>query len=206
MSDEKQTTQNNEEEMVKPFTIDHEYVMQNQQNSMVPTGNSDSDDSVADELQVPDKGNKEKSQDNKPKKKSIKDKVKPLSKEPEPKSGLKKMFNILPEGMADPNHKKYLVLLYITSTEDNIEDGKDFFFENGRQAVYDRIKGMLENNWNIDCMRSLVFVDSPKITIASHTTIYSFMRDVREQKKVIDDSSFDIEDYYYEVDEEESEE
>lgn len=205
MSEEKKTTSETQEQ-VKPFVIDHEYAMKAQQNSMVPSdGNDNEESSVADELKVPEK--KKENEEPKPKKKTVKEKLPTPSKEPAPKSGLKRMFNILPEGMIDPNHKKYLVLLYITSTVDNLEDGKDFFFENGRQATYDRIKHLLENDWQVDCMKSLVFVDSPKVTIATRTSVYTFMKDVREQKKVIDDTSFDIEDYYYEVDDkEESEE
>ena len=102
----------------------------------------------------------------------------------------------------DPNRKLYLLLLIITSDVDNQEDENTFKFIKGRQEVYDYIKGELEAGVNLDCMKSLVLVDSPKISISKGVSVYSFMNDMRERGNVIDVSSFDIEDYFYEVDEE----
>ena len=193
MEENKSTTQ----EQIKPFTIDHDYAMRNQQSSMVP-GESNDEQSVADDLKIPDKEIKK--TDTIPE-----EKVEELKKRPTLRDGMKKMFSLLPEGSKDPNHKMYLVLLYIPSMEDNIEDSKDFFFKTGRQAVYDRIKELLEENPNIDCMKSLIFVDSPNITISNRTSVYSFMKDVRERKSVIDDTSFDIRDFYYDPGDEDTE-
>ena len=37
MSEENKVTE--EKELIKPFTIDHDAIMQNQQNAMIPSGN-----------------------------------------------------------------------------------------------------------------------------------------------------------------------
>lgn len=205
MSEENKVTE--EKELIKPFTIDHDAIMQNQQNAMIPSGNdNENGESVADQLHIPN-AKHENTNDNtksKPNKKQKNQEKEEESKDS--KSGLRRMFDILPEGAANPNKKMYLVLLYINSNTDNVEDEKDFFFEVGRQAVYSRIRDMLVDGVDIDCMKSLIFVDSPMITISARTTVYSFMKTVREQNKVIDETSFDIEDYYYDIEDSESEE
>ena len=181
-----------QEEMVKPFNIDYEEANKRQQASMVPSSSSQDKKSIADDLNINTEDEKE------PETQSDNGEDKPKGK----KSPLQKMFDILPPGSKDPNRKLYLLLLIITSDVDNQEDENTFKFIKGRQEVYDYIKGELEAGVNLDCMKSLVLVDSPKISISKGVSVYSFMNDMRERGNVIDVSSFDIEDYFYEVDEE----
>lgn len=109
--------------------------------------------------------------------------------------------------MAKSGEKMYLVL-YVYTCQIG-EDVHDFEFIVGRQATYDRIKELLtssDEDEQLDAMRSLVFVDSPKIQISKRLSIYSFMKDMKLNNKINDDTSFDINDYYYEVDENEEQE
>ena len=190
-----------DEKLIKPFTIDHDGVAKTQVESMVPTEDSKISN-IADELKIPEKQDE----------KSILLKNKTDYKEEKKTKGVLeaakktmiKPFEILAEGAADPTRKLYLVLLYIGSDSDNEEDTKDFFFVKGRQAVFNAIKDALEN-YNVDAMRSLIFVDSPKVTISTKTTVYQFMKDMINTNKVINDTNFDINDYYYEIDDTENE-
>lgn len=101
---------------------------------------------------------------------------------------------------AKAGEKMYLVL-YVYTCQSG-EDIHDFEFIIGRQDTYDKIKELLINSdtdEQLDAMRSLVFVDSPKIQISNRLSIYSFMKDMKFNGKIDDDTSFDINDYYYEV-------
>lgn len=109
----------------------------------------------------------------------------------------KKPFSILPAGVADPNKKLYLLLLYINNESDNTENEKDYCFIRGRQEVFDFIVQNLHAEYNIDCMKSLIYVDSPRVKISTRTSIYKFMKDMINTNKVINTTGFDIEDYYY---------
>lgn len=103
-------------------------------------------------------------------------------------------------------NKLYLLLLYITSSDDNVEEEHIFKFVRGRQNAYDALKELLETEGNVDCMKSRVLVDSPKIQISHKCSVFTFMRDMKERKLIEDDSRFDIYDYYYEEAEEDGEE
>ena len=108
---------------------------------------------------------------------------------------------------AKSGDKMYLVL-YVYTSQDG-EDIRDFEFITGRQNTYDRIKELLiatEDCEQLDAMKSLVFVDSPKIQISNRLNAYTFMKDMRLNNKIVDDTSFDINDYYYEVDNNEEKE
>lgn len=181
-------------EMVKPFVIDHDAIGDIQKNSMVPDSD-DTEKSVADELKIPEKKKDEKEIMKEEEKKEEKPQKKLLE---SAKKAMIKPFEILAEGAADPTQKMYLVLLYINSNDDNVEDSKDFFFIRGRQDVFDALKDALEN-YNADAMRSLIFVDSPKVTISTRTSVYKFMKDMIDTNRVLNDSDFDIQDYYYDI-------
>lgn len=189
-------------EQVRPFVIDHEAASKMQKATMVLT-QSEGKKSVADDLIVSEAEEKQ------PKKKSQKQpKVKIQSEEkkiPEEKSTLQRMFNILPPGSKDPNRKLYLLLLVITGTKDNEEDEHTFKFIHGRQEVYDFIKKDLEAGVEIDCMKSLIIVDSSRVPISKGVPVYTFMKDAKDRETVIDVSSFDIQDYYYELPDEDKE-
>lgn len=117
---------------------------------------------------------------------------------------LKDVFSILPEGSEDPNQKLYLVLFYIQDAIDNMEEEQQFKFIRGRQSVYDYIKEQLQSGVAIDCMRSLIFVDSPNIRISHRCSIFVFMSDMKVKNLIIDDTSFDINDWKYDIEDIES--
>lgn len=185
-------TVSSEKEMVSPFTMDHEYALGKMRSDMLTSADS-ADSNVADELNV------EKPKSAKPNRRENRKK--------EPKQSIvKKMiepFKILPEGSIDPNHKLYLVLAVYQSTEDNVEDTRDFFFEKGRQKVFDKIKEILQSGDSLDVMRSLIYVDSTKVPISKRTSVYRFMKDAIDSNKVLNNTSFDIDDYWYDVEDEE---
>lgn len=100
---------------------------------------------------------------------------------------------------AKSENKLYLILIVYSRIDG--EDMHDFEFVTGRQNVYDRIKELLtanERGEEVDAMKSLIFVDSPKVQISKKLSLYRFMKDMKINDKVIDESSFDIQDYYYE--------
>lgn len=97
-----------------------------------------------------------------------------------------------------PVEKLYLVLKVYVPREDNVEEYRSFeFYKGTSQELYDHIKREIETHDELDIMRSRVLVDSPTVTISRKCTIYMFMRDMRSSKRIIDDTSFDIEDYAY---------
>lgn len=186
-------------ESIKPFTMDLNYAsQQNMMQAMVPGSESTKTKNVADELNVGGEKSVNKTVESKPEKSEneVKEKTSVAK-------ALIKPFQILAEGAQDPNHKLYLVLVVNSSMEDNVEDDRDFFFVKGRQAVFDKIRLMLESGEPIDIMRSLIYVDSNKVKISMRTSVYRFMRDCLNTSKVINDSGFDIGDYYYDYEYEE---
>lgn len=103
--------------------------------------------------------------------------------------------------------KTYLILM------DGLERGegsegetlrpiRDWEIKVGRQQAYDYIKNMLESEYaEFNIYKSKIIVDS--ITFKDGVSIYEFMKNMKEGDKVIDYTSFDIEDYTYTVDNEE---
>lgn len=105
--------------------------------------------------------------------------------------------------------KLYLLLYVLVSDEDNVEDLYQYeFFKGTSYDVYEKIKNVMgdNNEVGLDVMKSRILVDSPKIRISTKCSIYSFMKNAITTGKVIDDSGFNIDEYYYEVDEEDEEE
>ena len=99
-----------------------------------------------------------------------------------------------------PKTKLYLVLKYYSANSDNGEDYKDYeFFTGTTQEMYDHLKVELENSDGFDAMRSRILVDSPNITISHKCSVYLFMKDAKDIGKVVDESSFNINDYYYDT-------
>lgn len=107
-----------------------------------------------------------------------------------------------------PKTKLYLILKYYNSNEECVEDMKDYeFFTGTSQELYDHIKVEIEEEPYFDIMKSSVLVDSLKIlSLAQRCSVYIFMRDAKETGKIVDNTSFDINDYYYEEGEDNGEE
>ena len=118
-------------------------------------------------------------------------------------NGLVKAITYIPED----DNKKYLIL--ITGEEysnENIEYRSWEIIES-RQMTYDWIKELLlngdENNGFIfDIMKSKVLVDSENVPLSKAISVYRFMILMKTEDKVVDDSTFDIEDYAYNLEEE----
>lgn len=92
--------------------------------------------------------------------------------------------------------KTYLILLDGVLTNDEETIFRDWEFKVGRQEAYDYIKDMLQNQYAIiNVHNSKIIVDSTEVTIKQGISIYKFMKNMKENEKVIDYSSFDIEDY-----------
>lgn len=104
---------------------------------------------------------------------------------------------------------KYLILLEGEYKYKDGENYKSFELITGRQAAYDFIKDILENmhdsdyEYMLDVSKSriiseppVITPDTPRITLSNMLTLYSFMKIMRERNKIVDDSSFDIEDYF----------
>lgn len=87
-----------------------------------------------------------------------------------------------------PEDRKYL-LLYYASDEKGEEDIKSFEFLTGRTKTYEFIKNIIEN---IDIYKSKVIVET--VTLNEMVTVYEFMKHI---SSLIEDTSFDIEDYNY---------
>lgn len=91
--------------------------------------------------------------------------------------------------------KIYLILLDGEET-DKGTPYRDWQMKEGRQAAYDYIKNMIENEYvNINIHESRIIVSSDKVKITDGISIYEFMKIMKENDKVIDYTSFDIEDY-----------
>lgn len=107
------------------------------------------------------------------------------------------------EEVIAPKEKLYLILKYYNSGAEGAEDYRDFeFFTGTTQALYDHMKTEIEVSDDLDIMRSRVLVDSHNITISHKCSIYVFMKDAKDTGRVVDNTSFDIHDYYYETDNE----
>ena len=99
-----------------------------------------------------------------------------------------------------PSTKLYLVLKYYDEKDLDGEEIRDFeFFEGTSQDLYDYLKAEIEadSDTQLDVMRSRILVDSPKISISHKCSVYMFMKDLRNRGVVLDNTSFDIEDYFY---------
>ena len=105
-----------------------------------------------------------------------------------------------------PSTKLYLVLKYYDEKDLDGEEIRDFeFFEGTSQDLYDYLKAEIEadSDTQLDVMRSRILVDSPKISISHKCSAYMFMKDLRNRGVVLDNTSFDIEDYFYSFETEE---
>lgn len=92
--------------------------------------------------------------------------------------------------------KTYLILIHGVENDNEGRSYRDWEFKVGRQAAYDYIKTMLENEYVIvDVEESKIIVSSENVKITDGVSIYAFMKNMKETDKVIDYTSFDIEDY-----------
>lgn len=94
--------------------------------------------------------------------------------------------------------KTYLILIageYIKDGEDE-QELKDWAFVIGRQKAYDYIKELVTSEYlNIDIIESRIIVDSDQVKVTEGISLYEFMKVMKLEDKVVDWSSFDIEDF-----------
>ena len=96
--------------------------------------------------------------------------------------------------------KTYLILLdgyEEVNAGDNIaKPFRDWQMKEGRQAAYDYIKDMVKSEYVIiDVHKSRIIVSSEIVKVTDGISIYEFMKIMKDKEKVIDYTSFDIEDY-----------
>lgn len=150
------------------------------------------------------------------------DENKPLSSTEEVTKQAPKPITVIKDGLEmiqpfttidTPVKKLYLILrVYndMDAGEGELEQIKDFeFFTGTSQELYDKLKEEIIDSKDesvrqkLDIMDSIVMVDSSKITLSVVTSkkkpcsVYKIMRNLKEQGKIVDNTSFDIEDYRY---------
>lgn len=92
--------------------------------------------------------------------------------------------------------KIYLILIDGVENDNEGKQYRDWEIITGRQNAYDYIKTMLENEYIIvNVEESKIIVSSENVKVTDGVSIYAFMKNMKETDKVIDYSSFDIEDY-----------
>ena len=92
--------------------------------------------------------------------------------------------------------KLYLILIDGEEVDNEGRRFRDWEIVEGRQAAYDYIKNILESDYvSVDVNESKIIVSSEKVKITDGISIYEFMKVMKENDKVIDYTSFDIEDY-----------
>lgn len=104
----------------------------------------------------------------------------------------------------DTPTKLYLIL-WERACDDKESERYWEFFNSTTQALYNYLRDEIlasdkEPN-KIDVMKSRLIVDSNKIKLSQHISVYLFMKDVLVKGKVTNDTDFDIENYYYEEEE-----
>lgn len=92
----------------------------------------------------------------------------------------------------DPDKAKYMLLLRINV--DDQDDSYDWLVMTGRQATYDYIKELIQNV-AVDIDKS--FIMSETSTLESAYTIYRFMRVMIDEEAVIENTSFNPDDYRF---------
>ena len=92
--------------------------------------------------------------------------------------------------------KLYLILIDGEEVDNEGRRFRDWEIVEGRQAAYDYIKNILQSDYvSVDVNESKIIVSSEKVKITDGISIYEFMKVMKEKDKVIDYTSFDIEDY-----------
>lgn len=96
--------------------------------------------------------------------------------------------------------KVYLLLLTFDVPEEDGEFNQKWEFVKGREAAYNRIKELIldfyETYHPLIIGESYIAVDTMKAKITDSKPIYKFMKDVIERGQIVDESGFDIDDYF----------
>lgn len=96
----------------------------------------------------------------------------------------------------DKSEKRYLIIIKGIECDQDEKEFKDWEWKIGRQEAYDYIKGLIESDYvDINVHESKIFVDSEKVKLADALSVYEFMKIMKTDNKVKDDTNFDIEDF-----------
>lgn len=102
----------------------------------------------------------------------------------------------LVKGVSYDSEPEKVYLILIDGEENEGTKFRDWEFKEGRQEAYDYIKNILLSEYiTVDVHESKIIVNSEKVKITDGISIYEFMKKMKENDKVIDYTSFDIEDY-----------
>lgn len=97
------------------------------------------------------------------------------------------------------NEKKYLVLIEARRGEREIDEIRDWMICSSRQETYDYIKETLialtDEGIEVDVDESSIVLVITEDDISSAATIREYMQYMKDTGKVIDETSFDIEEY-----------
>lgn len=121
-----------------------------------------------------------------------------VSEETTEPNGLVKAIVYVPED----DNKKYLILITGETYDNENIEYRSWELIESRQATYDWIRETLikspeEIGYNFDVMKSKILVDSKNVAVSEAISVYRFMLLMKTENKVQDESTFDIEEYYY---------
>lgn len=121
-----------------------------------------------------------------------------VSEETTEPNGLVKAIVYVPED----DNKKYLILITGETYDNENIEYRSWELIESRQATYDwiletLIKSPEEIGYNFDVMKSKILVDSKNVAVSEAISVYRFMLLMKTENKVQDESTFDIEEYYY---------
>ena len=92
--------------------------------------------------------------------------------------------------------KIYLILIDGVEVDEYEKPFRDWQIKEGRQAAYDYIKDIIMSEYvMVNVYESKIIVSSEKVKVTDGISIYEFMKSMKENDKIIDYTSFDIEDY-----------
>ena len=116
-----------------------------------------------------------------------------------------------PDGLVEAimyvdDEKKYLITIIGYEIDNENIEYRTWEFIEGRQKAYDFIKDLLiaepeDVGFVMDVMKSKVLLDSENFKYSDAPSVFVFMDMMRVSNKIIDESTFDIKDYYYEEEE-----
>lgn len=106
-----------------------------------------------------------------------------------------------------PQIKMYLILSEYSydDSEDQIIHDWELFYGT-TQDLYDHLKLLItDEGVNYDVMKSRLLVNGENTRLKNNASVYQFMSMQIERGNVVDETDFDIEEYYYDLPEDEEE-
>lgn len=101
--------------------------------------------------------------------------------------------------------KMYLILSEYSEVDTDEQISHDWeIFYGTTQELYDKLKIMIEDeSMHYDVMKSRLLVNGETARLKTNVSVYHFMSMQIERGNAVDETGFDISDYYYELSEEE---